>query len=191
MDLPLGGKAKADLHIPYLVRPVRDALDTAVESWARRCGADLVSEYDPSSEDRKLIYLNAEHGGELPGTRLKLTKSDLELPADLPKRHLVVLTGTRDIRAESTRDERPFQSYVAMETVEDLKKKPKKNDTTPPGKDRYEYFTTPILSCLFVSFGILLPILAMGLYALSGIQVPPRMMDINKSLAVSKGRKDQ
>lgn len=64
MDLPFGGKPKADLHVPYLVRPGRDALDSAVQTWAQRCGADLVESLDESSGERKLVYVNAKHGGE-------------------------------------------------------------------------------------------------------------------------------
>jgi hypothetical protein len=64
MDLPFGGKAKADFHVPYLVRPDRESLDASVQSWARRCGAELVESLGESTGDRKLVYVNAEHGGE-------------------------------------------------------------------------------------------------------------------------------
>jgi hypothetical protein len=195
MDLPFGGKAKAALHIPYLVRPARDTLDTAVSSWAQRCGAELVESTDGSGEVKEIVYVNAAQGGELgqvATVTFQLTP-ELDLPA-LPKRHLVVLTGTRDLsklKSESRRDERPFEEFEDELKDKKPSTKPGKNDTTTPGPEHYEYFTTPLLSALLVTFLIFLPILFLGLYALSGIQVPPRLMDINKSVSVNKQRKEQ
>lgn len=108
-----------------------------------------------------------------------------------------MLTGTRavEVEDESSRDERPFQLEDDAKKEKKQKPtkphKPGKNETKTPHDDIYSYLTTPLLSALFVSFFIFFPILALGLYALSGIQVPPRMMDINKSTSVNKSRKDQ
>lgn len=60
-----------------------------------------------------------------------------------------------------------------------------------PAKKHSAYFTEPIISGLIVSFFVFLPILFIGLYSLSSIQVPPRMMEINKTQGVNKQRKDQ
>lgn len=67
------------------------------------------------------------------------------------------------------------------------------NDTKIDGPllERVQLLTTPIITGLLVTFLLLLPILYVGISALAGIQVPPRMMEIAKSTNVSKDRKDQ
>lgn len=105
----------------------------------------------------------------------------------------MVLTGTRDlskVKSHSERDERPIASLEKDKKKKKPSKRPGTNDTRPPKED-YVYFTTPLLSALFVAFFIFFPILGLGLYALTSVQVPPRMMDINKNLGVNKSRKDQ
>lgn len=57
--------------------------------------------------------------------------------------------------------------------------------------DRYELFSTPVILAVLVSFGIIVPILLLGISSLVGVQVPPRMLEISKTLSVNKDRKDQ
>ncbi|WOO82333.1 uncharacterized protein LOC62_04G005827 [Vanrija pseudolonga] len=173
--------AHADLHIPYLIRPTREGLDEAVTSWAAECGAELIDEYKrPADGERVMVYFNAEHG------------SDVTLPTDLPKRHLVVVTGTRDL-SKRQNDEKPFMSEAPTSshtaTLADEAAAP--GNGTKPGRDETAYLTTPIIVGLLLSFGVLLPILLVGISQLAAIQVPPRMLEISKTLSVNKDRKDQ
>ncbi|TXT10875.1 hypothetical protein VHUM_02380 [Vanrija humicola] len=187
INLPYA-KAHADLHVPYLIRPTREGLDEAVTSWATECGAELIDEYKrPANGERVLVYFNAEHG------------SDVSLPADLPKRHLVVVTGTRDL-SKRQNDEKPFMSEAPSSshtaTLADDEDAAPGNGTKPgngtrPGRDETAYLTTPVIVGLLLSFGVLLPILFVGISQLAAIQVPPRMLEISKTLSVNKDRKDQ
>lgn len=62
-DLYLPYPAKrADLHIPYLIRPDREGLDDGIKAWAGECGAQVVDEYtDAGSGERKVVFLNPAH----------------------------------------------------------------------------------------------------------------------------------
>lgn len=59
-----------------------------------------------------------------------------------------------------------------------------------PLLDRVQLLTTPVIAGFLVSFLLLLPILHLGIASLAAIQVPPRMLEIGKTL-VNKDRKDQ
>jgi hypothetical protein len=65
------------------------------------------------------------------------------------------------------------------------------SNTTGLLLERAQIFTTPIITALLVTFGIFLPILGLGVSALAGIQVPPQMMSIAKTMSVSQTKKDQ
>lgn len=183
-----------------------------MDEWAAFCDSDVSSSYSASKTQPGVpafIYLTLENG------------ADVTLPADLPEKHLLVLTGTRDLsmskRQLSQQEERPFEAETETETEtetegefdddelepeyvstieqaldddEPVVKTPT-NGTNVPALDVFQIFTTPLISALLISFGLLLPIALFGIYALAGIQVPPRMMEIGKNLSVDKSRKDQ
>lgn len=127
--------------------------------------------------------------------------ADVVLPRDLPARHLVVLTGTRDMsqRKRQAMAEEPFESGKVPEIVSSLPSvtpEPEtstaaKNKTDPDAPKHNTYLTTPLITALLISFGIFIPIIVMSVSALSSVQVPPRMLEISKALAVDKTRKDQ
>ncbi|CAK9783001.1 hypothetical protein CC85DRAFT_286534 [Cutaneotrichosporon oleaginosum] len=184
--------SKADLHVPYLIRPTREALDASVHSWADKCGAALATDFASSENgQRTLVYFSAENG------------KDITLPRDLPERHLVVLTGTRDLsRRELKRQvsvEEPFESGKVPEIVSSLPSvtpeseasTAAKNKTDPDAPKHNTYLTTPLITALLVTFGIFIPIVVMSVSALASVQVPPRLLEISKALAVDKTRKDQ
>lgn len=113
-----------------------------------------------------------------------------------------MLVGTRDLTKRQFDEEIPFEAENETEeevaTEVPVKVAAPGNGTTAPGNgtdgsypDYFDIFTTPLITALLVSFGLLLPILLFGIYSLAGIQVPPRMMEIGKSLSVNKDRKDQ
>jgi hypothetical protein len=62
---------------------------------------------------------------------------------------------------------------------------------TAPLLQRVQLFTTPLIVSLLISFFIFIPIVSFGVKALVGIQVPPRMLEISKSMVVGKDKKDQ
>jgi len=55
---------KADLSIPYLLRPTRESLDSAVNAWAQLCGAEVVSDVtdDKSGKTVVLLEVSKDHG---------------------------------------------------------------------------------------------------------------------------------
>ncbi|BEJ11745.1 hypothetical protein CspHIS471_0202050 [Cutaneotrichosporon sp. HIS471] len=191
ISLPLDS-SKADLHVPYLIRPTREGLDTSVQSWAEKCGAKLVDDSANAEKgQRTLVYLNVEHG------------KGVVLPSDLPARHLVVLTGTRDLsKNEAKRQgvvEEPFESVKVPEVVSSLPSvapeseasTAAKNKTDPDAPQHNTYLTTPLITALLITFLIFVPVIAISVSALASVQVPPRMLEISKALAVDKTRKDQ
>jgi hypothetical protein len=187
ISLPLDS-SKADLHVPYLIRPTKEALDSSVQNWAEKCGAELIDDYAaPEKGQRTLVYFNAEHG------------KAITLPRDLPARHLIVLTGTRDASKRQAMVEEPFESGKVPEVVSSLPSvtpEPEastaaKNKTDPNAPKHDTYLTTPLITALLITFGIFIPVIVMSVSALASVQVPPRMLEISKALAVDKTRKDQ
>ncbi|GMK56367.1 hypothetical protein CspeluHIS016_0302070 [Cutaneotrichosporon spelunceum] len=193
ISLPLDS-SKADLHIPYLIRPTREALDTSVQSWAENCGAELIDDSaTPEKGQRTLVYIHAEHG------------KDIALPQDLPARNIVVVTGTRDLSKHELKRqevaEEPFESVKVPEVVASLPSlspEPNasaaaKNETDPdaPKRKHNTYFTTPLITAILITFGVFIPIVFLSVKALASVQVPPRLLEISKALAVDKTRKDQ
>ncbi len=123
----------------------------------------------------------------------------VNLPSDLPARHLVVLTGTRDASKRQAMVEEPFESGKVPEVVASLPSvtpEPEastaaKNKTDPNAPKHDTYLTTPLITALLITFGIFIPVIVMSVSALASVQVPPRMLEISKALAVDKTRKDQ
>ncbi|RXK36546.1 hypothetical protein M231_06205 [Tremella mesenterica] len=193
-SLPL--PASPDLHVPYLVRPSRSSLDASLEEWALVCGASTSA----SSTDQKRLL-------QYSSSRLDLEKTI----ASLPTYDLFILSGTRTLsdlpdftkqdatrlREELKRQEQPFPSDSPSspeDPDDEPSSTPTRNSTIPTGGpllDRVQIITTPIILGLLISLGVLLPILVVGISALAGIQVPPRMLEIGKSLSVSQERKEQ
>lgn len=127
-------------------------------------------------------------------TCLELT-TDVSIPSDLPERHIVIVTGTRDpslAKGEREIETSETGSYAQRPTVEEVETAAKNrtggdDDDAPPAM----YFTAPLLTGLLIFFGILTPICIVSIRMLSGVQVPPRIMEIGKVKAVTKDRKDQ
>lgn len=119
----------------------------------------------------------------------------MTIPSDLPERHIVIVTGTRDPalakgeREIETSETGSFEQRPSVDEVEAQKNRTggHDDDDDPPAI----YFTAPLLTGLLISFGVLLPILVASIKMLHGVQVPPRMMEIGKVKAVTKDRKDQ
>ncbi|KAH8090557.1 hypothetical protein HD553DRAFT_8644 [Filobasidium floriforme] len=65
------------------------------------------------------------------------------------------------------------------------------NDTDAPVFEPERYFTEPIITGLLVSFLVFIPLVAMGIAALSSIQVPPYLMAVSKTAGVSQSKKEQ
>ncbi|GFZ48743.1 hypothetical protein JCM24511_06492 [Saitozyma sp. JCM 24511] len=186
-------QSEADLHIPYLVRPTRTLLDSAVDEWAKICGAEITHDLD-SAEGKSIV-------------KLDIAKDDntlTTLSSRLPSSHLIVLTGSRSqakvdpkaqthAHAELKRQERPFPSHTT--TAQPSSTHSGGMNTTIPTSghllDRYQLLTTPIITALLISFGLFVPIILFGVNALASIQVPPRMMEIGKGMVVGKEKKDQ
>lgn len=106
----------------------------------------------------------------------------------------MIVTGTRDpalAKGEREIETSETGSYEQRPTVEEIETQKNRtgggDDEDPPAI----YFTAPLLTGLLISFGVLLPVLLVSIKMLSGVQVPPRMMEIGKVKAVSKDRKDQ
>ncbi|WWC72013.1 uncharacterized protein I206_105972 [Kwoniella pini CBS 10737] len=182
----------AHLHIPYLSRPQKRGLDTGLEIWAESCDATIVSSFDDRVEGKKnVILIESAQGESIPS-----------IPSNLNS-YILILTGSPV--SNEKRQERPFPTHIthsasATTTLQATSTStttdsPRRNSTIPskdvPLLDRVQLLTTPIITSLLIVFLILLPILGFGISMLTSIQVPPKMMEISKSLAVGKDRKDQ
>jgi hypothetical protein len=55
---------RADLSIPYLLRPTRESLDSAVNTWAQLCGAEVVSDVTDAQSGKTVVLLEVskDHG---------------------------------------------------------------------------------------------------------------------------------
>nr|XP_018260870.1 uncharacterized protein I303_06587 [Kwoniella dejecticola CBS 10117]OBR83028.1 hypothetical protein I303_06587 [Kwoniella dejecticola CBS 10117] len=190
----------AHLNIPYLSRPQKRGLNSGLEGWANHCGASVVSSFDDRVQGEKnVIVLESVEGQAFPS-----------IPSDLNS-YILLLTGSGSSQPSSVpvenakRQERPFPTHIthsasATTTLQATSTStatgsPRRNSTIPskdaPLLDRVQLLTTPIITSLLIVFLILLPILGFGISMLTSIQVPPKMMEISKSLAVGKDRKDQ
>ncbi|AAW45377.1 hypothetical protein CNI02640 [Cryptococcus deneoformans JEC21] len=169
----------AHVHIPYLSRPDRRALDDSLEAWARTCGAVVDDAVDAAVGGKRLVRLSVANGEPIP---------------PLPPSSILLITGSPSgSRPHKRQEERPFPTHSSL-TTRPTASPPKHNATVPadgPLFDRVQILTTPIITALLVTFGIFIPLAAFGVSALASIQVPPRMMEIGKGLVVGKERKDQ
>ncbi|WWC91714.1 uncharacterized protein L201_006660 [Kwoniella dendrophila CBS 6074] len=190
----------AHLHIPYLSRPQKRGLNNGLESWAESCDAKIVSSFDECVEGEKsVIVLESSRDESFP-----------TLPSDLSEPYILLLTGSGSTPSSSSsqqekRQERPFPTHITHSAsatttfsapTSTSTSSPSKHNSTIPSKDaplleRVQLLTTPIITSLLITFLIFLPILGFGISMLTSIQVPPRMLEIGKTLSVDKGRKDQ
>jgi len=118
---------------------------------------------------------------------LKLIPDTSSILADIASPYILIVTGSHASAAK--REELPLQSSSQLVKPSN----PVNDNTTVQGPllDRVQILTTPLITGLLVVFLLLLPILYVGISALVGIQVPPRMLEIGKSMQVGKDRKDQ
>ncbi|ORY33424.1 hypothetical protein BCR39DRAFT_519954 [Naematelia encephala] len=192
--------SKADLHIPYLVRPDTASFEAAIDEWALVCGAGLSSGIQGlDGPGRRIVRLEMDKQGDT----LK-SLSNLSPPPDLILLHGSPLSSSSSSSSTRTspsvatkikRQEYPFppsssSSSITTTSTATSTSAPG-NSTKGPLLDRVQILTTPIIVALLISFLIFIPIVGLGVSALAGIQVPPRMMEIGKGLTVGKDRKDQ
>ena len=113
----------------------------------------------------------------------------------LPTPYVFILTGSQKATTPpSKRQEAPFPSESKPADEPSQTSRPGDNGNSTAGLPllgRVQILTTPIITSLLVVFLLLLPILYVGISALAGIQVPPRMLEIGKATTVGKDRKDQ
>lgn len=63
--------SKADLSIPYLLRPTRGSLESAIDSWAKICGAEVVDSASSSAGEKQIIVVEvSKDDGKLDHRRL-------------------------------------------------------------------------------------------------------------------------
>jgi hypothetical protein len=114
----------------------------------------------------------------------------------LPKSDILIIHGYAPATSvpAAKRQERPFPPTFASSTLATNTATHKPNHTLITGGpllDRVQILTTPIITGLLVTFGLFIPIAVLGISALVGIQVPPRMLEIGKGLVVGRERKEQ
>lgn len=203
---------KPDLAIPYLLRPTRESLDSALDSWAKICGADIVDSVGADGGEKQIIVVDFSKDGEsrsykrLCGPHNVLICLDLAQVPVPASRHLMLLTGTHppiDKRQERPFPQRPSSTSASSSSSTSTSTSTSTSSATPssgrhnstiptggPLLDRVQILTTPIITGVLISFLIFLPIIGFGIWALASIQVPPRMMEISKGMVVSKDKKD-
>lgn len=137
----------------------------------------------------------------LPFDREAPLTSSLTQPLDVlsnastrtPTPDLIILIGSSSSRSLTKRQEILAPSSTSVAAFQTTSSTSRQNTTTPVGPllDRVQLLTTPIITALLITFGLFVPIIGFGVSALVGIQVPPRMMEISKGMAVGRDRKDQ
>lgn len=55
---------KPDLAIPYLLRPTRESLNSAIDSWAKICGADVVDSVGTDGGEKQIVVVDFSKDGE-------------------------------------------------------------------------------------------------------------------------------
>ncbi|KAK1921992.1 hypothetical protein DB88DRAFT_512431 [Papiliotrema laurentii] len=171
----------ADLSIPYLVRPSKEGLDEAIDEWAQICGAQVVADTRSLKDGKNVIKMDVS------------AEQDLTTVLDsVPSPYILIVTGSHP-DAKQERQEGATPSSEPSEPLRPSSSAPADDDTTVDGPllERVQLLTTPIITGLLVTFLLFLPILYVGISALAGIQVPPRMLEIGKATHVGKDRKDQ
>ncbi|CAD6586053.1 MAG: hypothetical protein TREMPRED_004322 [Tremellales sp. Tagirdzhanova-0007] len=189
-SLSLPSTLPADLHIPYLLRPSQQKLHVAIEEWAQVCGADVLDDFEKAEGGGKTVTrITAKRNDGLISTSADVFTS---LSSRIPSPDLIILTGSSTFPSLTKRQEAPLPSNTS--SIPSETGTSPINTTVPIGGpllDRVQLLTTPIITALLITFGLFIPIIGFGVSALVGIQVPPRMMEISKSMTVGKDRKEQ
>ena len=60
----LDASKKPDLAIPYLLRPTRESLNSAIDSWAKICGADVVHGAGVEGGEKQVILMDFAKDGK-------------------------------------------------------------------------------------------------------------------------------
>lgn len=60
--MSIASSSKPDLHIPYLVKPTREAFDTAIHEWALICGATVADDVRAQPSGKSILMLDAQRG---------------------------------------------------------------------------------------------------------------------------------
>ena len=167
-----------------------------MDDWAKVCGAEIVDNVEAVPNGRAVLRVDAKsEGGQSLGISLTVEAHVRTITSDvfgtvshLPSPQLLILTGSSSL---SKRQEAPLPAQTSSLPHS----RPTGINTTLPTNgpllDRVQLLTTPIITGVLVTFGLFIPILYLGIYALVGIQVPPRMLEIGKSMSVGRDRKDQ
>ena len=165
-----------------------------MEDWAKICGAELVTE-SSQIDGKSVLSVDVKDGVgayDLWVLRAWLMKEIATVAESVPEPYLLLLTGSHS-HSKRQGKEVPLPSSVTSTAAKHATSTSTHTglpDPKAPLLQRVQLLTTPIITALLVSFFILLPILYVGITALSGIQVPPRLLEISKT-SVSKDKKDQ
>jgi V0 complex accessory subunit Ac45/VOA1 transmembrane domain len=119
---------------------------------------------------------------DVPGQRIScqiLFTSELQLSNDIARvtsafpTHLVVYAGSQPI---TKRQDVFSEDHLSSPIVQSNAAAPI-NTTIASGSlfQRYRFFTPGLITALLIVFGLLIPILMVGIYALASIQSPLRM----------------
>ncbi|KAF8590278.1 hypothetical protein K439DRAFT_1627961 [Ramaria rubella] len=180
--------AASSLQIPYLPHTDNHAFDEFKRLLTQRCGSRRVElnlgqgGVNFHQGDKHVICVSMPHlEGESTERKDAIRSHDAQLANELSgvtsvfPSHLVIYTGSPPLakRQDSSEDDStPFrpvlESSSAFAPV---------NTTLVQGSllQRYRFFTPGLITALLIVFGLLIPVLMVGIYALASIQSPLRM----------------
>jgi hypothetical protein len=187
-------KASSSFQLPYVHHPAPISLKELASSTSSKCGSKLISfnsnQGTPALETafKHVIYVNAphlkEHGRMRKSSMVEndsLLSSHLSGLASVFPKHLVILAG-----ASSS-----FSKRQSPSTTGNAFDSPQTNSTITTGGilKHYQLLTPGLITTLLVVFFIIVPVVMLGISALSSIQSPLRV-DVPKSFSAQE-RKTQ
>ncbi|KAL7411764.1 hypothetical protein BDY24DRAFT_416684 [Mrakia frigida] len=207
----------ASLQLPYLTSTSPSNLDDSLAQLAKACGSVVqtvqAGEHIPQGETSVVqivkvegkAVVEEERDADIQWEDALISPQIISFLDTHASSHLIVLTGHPSSSSSplAIQQHRRNQKEVPLLLVSPAAAAAKtsslpsknRNGTTVVENDlpllaRYQILSTPILTCLIVSFGLLLPILAFGISALQSIKVPERMT-ATKGIIVTGEKKNQ
>ncbi|KAF8516664.1 BIG/ATPase V1 complex, subunit S1 [Gautieria morchelliformis] len=183
--------AASSLQIPYMPHSGSDSLEAFKRTLADRCGSRRVElglgqgGVDLEQGVKHVVCLSMPHlederterHGAMRDHEIQLSNDITRVTTAFPT-HLVLYTGSQpmakrqDVISESEDD--PSRPTVLSNA--DVAAAPINTTLAVGGLfQRYRFFTPGLITALLIVFGLLIPLLMVGIYALASIQSPLRM----------------
>jgi len=186
--------ATSSLQVPYLPHAESDSFDEFKRTLAERCGSRRVEiglgqgGVGLQGGEKHVVCVSMPHlEGENRDRKGAMRKHEAQLSNDISNfasvfpSHLVIYLGSRPFTKRQaitthTDPDSPTRPVISSGSDIPVGFAPV-NTTLPEGNlfQRYRFFTPGLITALLIVFGLLVPVLMVGIYALASIQSPLRM----------------